>query len=152
MGWGRRARPHEPSGSSRSELKSNQHTFRVIYGDTDMMGIVYYANYLRYFEAGRSELMRALDIPYRAFEEKGFAMPVVEASVRYRAPATYDDLLTLDTRIKQVRRSSIRIDYELVRDVDSVLIATGETRHACLGPDGRLARFPSDILETLDGS
>ena len=130
-------------------MKSHKHSFRVIYGDTDMMGIVYYANYLRYFEAGRSEIMRALGIPYRRFEDEGFAMPVIEAHVKYRAPSTYDDLLTLETRITEVKRSSLWIEYSLVRDDDEVLIATGQTRHACLGPSGRVSRFPSDIIARL---
>ena len=70
---------------------------RVIYGDTDQMGVVYYANYLRYFEAGRNEFIRAKGLRYRDFEERfGLRLPVAEAGVSYRQPARYDDLLRVD--------------------------------------------------------
>jgi len=130
----------------------NEHRFRVIYGDTDMMGIVYYANYLRYFEAGRTELLRSLDFSYRLFEEAGYAMPVVEANVRYRAPSTYDDLLCLETSVSEVRASSVKIEYRLVRDEDELLICTGMTRHACLSDKGQVIRWPEMFTEKVSGS
>src|SRR6185436_21096087 len=76
---------------------------RVIYGDTDQMGFVYYANYLRFFEAGRNEYLRAKGAPYREVEaELGIRLPVVEATVHYKAPARYDDLLVVETELAQV--------------------------------------------------
>ena len=132
-------------------MPDNRHNFRVIYGDTDMMGVVYYANYLRYFEAGRSELMRALDIPYKMFEEQGFLLPVTDVTVRYHASATYDDELSLLTKVEKVRRGSVRIGYELTRPADDKLIASGEPGHACIGPEGRITRFPAAIVEKLNG-
>jgi acyl-CoA thioester hydrolase len=131
---------------------TNEHRIRVIYGDTDMMGIVYYANYLRYFEAGRTELLRQLEISYRAFEQDGYGIPVVEASIRYRASATYDDLLLLQTTIAQIGASSLKIQYRLMRESDNTLICTGETRHACLTKAGKIARWPGMIRERLNGS
>ena len=131
---------------------TNVHPIRVIYGDTDMMGIVYYANYLRYFEAGRTELLRQLNISYKAFEDEGYAMPVAEASIRYRASATYDDLLSLETRILKMGGSSLKISYSLTRESDDALICTGETRHACVMKAGKVVRWPNWIREKLDGS
>jgi acyl-CoA thioester hydrolase len=128
---------------------ANKHSFRPIFGDTDQMGVVYYANYLRYFEAGRNEVMRALGLPYAEVEKMGLGLPVAEVHVRYRAPARYDELLTLETRITQVRRSSIRIQYTLSRDSDGELLATGETVQACIGPSGRVERLPEVLLERL---
>lgn len=124
--------------------KSNRHSFRVIFGDTDAMGVVYYANYLRYFEAGRAELMRALGVPYRELEQLGLSLPVTKAEVEYHAPSRYEDELELETTLEEVRRASFRIKYLLVRKVDQQLIASGATTHACLGPKG-VTRLP-DVL------
>jgi acyl-CoA thioester hydrolase len=121
---------------------------RVIYGDTDQMGVVYYANYLRYFEAGRSEFIRAKGLRYRDFEEAfGLLLPVAEASVSYKAPARYDDLLDLEVSIGEVRRASARFDYRLLRE--GTLLATGHTVHACVDGEGRVHRLPPALLEKL---
>jgi acyl-CoA thioester hydrolase len=123
-------------------------TVRVIYGDTDQMGVVYYANYLRYFEAGRSEFIRAKGLTYRAFEsEHGLALPVVEAAVRYRIPARYDDLLTVEVTLSEVRRASARFEYRVLRERD--LVATGHTVHACVDDSGRPRRLPEILLARL---
>jgi len=121
---------------------------RVIYGDTDQMGVVYYANYLRFFEAGRNEFLRAKGLTYREFErEARLMLPVVEVNVRYRAPARYDDLLTVETSLPEAGRASARFEYRIVRDGD--LIATGSTLHACTELGGGVRRFPPDLLERL---
>lgn len=127
----------------------NSHRFRPIYGDTDQMGVVYYANYLRYFEAGRTELLRVLRIPYREIEADGYFLPVSRAEVRYLAPARYDEELTLETRLDRVRHASLQIAYRLTRDTDQVLLATGSTEHACIGPDGQVTRMPRVLREAL---
>lgn len=116
---------------------------RVIYGDTDQMGVVYYANYLRYFEAGRGAFLRAHGKRYGDVEAAGFRLPVVEARVSYRAPARYDDLLRVETTLAEVRRASVRFTYEVRRDGEA--IASGETTHACLGPSGKPTRVPGEI-------
>ncbi len=122
---------------------------RVIYGDTDRMGVVYYANYLRFFEAGRNEFIRAKGMRYRDFEERHrLLLPVVEAGVSYRQPARYDDLVAVETSITEVRRASARFGYRLVRD-DGVLLATGHTVHACVDVDGRPRRMPEELLARL---
>ncbi len=122
---------------------------RVIYGDTDQMGVVYYANYLRFFEAGRNEFIRAKGLRYRDFEARHRLMlPVVEAGVRYQVPARYDDLVSVETSLSETRRASARFDYRLVRD-DGELLATGHTIHACVDLDGRIQRMPQELLDRL---
>src|SRR5262245_43038816 len=104
---------------------------RVIYGDTDQMGVVYYANYLRYFEAGRNEYLRARGARYRDIEaEHRVYLPVVEAQVSYKQPARFDDLLVLETTLARLGRASARFEYRVVRG--EVLIAVGHTVHACV--------------------
>ncbi|HET9553755.1 MAG TPA: thioesterase family protein [Anaeromyxobacteraceae bacterium] len=121
---------------------------RVIYGDTDQMGVVYYANYLRYFEAGRTEFIRAKGMTYRDFEETyRLRLPVAEASVSYKAPARYDDLVDVEVSLTEVRRASARFDYRVVRDGE--LLATGHTLHACVDLEGRMERMPQALLERL---
>lgn len=125
-------------------------THRVIYGDTDAMEIVYYGNYLRFFEIGRNELIRERGIPYREIEERGFMLPVVEAHARYHEPARYDDELRIETEVKRLKRVSIEFGYRIVRVADGKLLTEGSTRHACLQrKSGRPARFPDDVLEAL---
>lgn len=121
---------------------------RVIYGDTDQMGVVYYANYLRYFEAGRNEFIRARGLRYRDFEERfGLRLPVTEATVRYQSPARYDDLVTVETSIGEVRRASARFEYRILRGEE--VVATGHTVHACVDAGGRVKRMPQDLVERL---
>jgi len=113
------------------------------------MGIVYYANHFRYFEAGRNEYLRAAGVAYTEIEEAGYMLPVAEASARYRAPAYYDDELELETYIPKVGVSSLRMAYTLRRVSDGVVIATGETRHACVNKDGTVCRLPTPLREKL---
>src|SRR5688572_27607834 len=100
---------------------------RVFYGDTDQMGVVYYANYLRYFEFARSELIRARGQSYREIESQGARLPVVEATARYRAPAHYDDLLVVRVGVTEVRHASMSFNYEVVRDGEQAVLCTGKT-------------------------
>jgi acyl-CoA thioester hydrolase len=121
---------------------------RVIYGDTDQMGVVYYANYLRYFEAARNEFIRAKGLRYRDFEaDYRLRLPVAEAAVSYKQPARYDDLLTVEISLSQARRASARFEYRLLRGEE--LLATGHTIHACVDLDGRVQRMPRELLERL---
>jgi acyl-CoA thioester hydrolase len=122
-------------------------TLRVIYGDTDQMGVVYYANYLRYFEASRVEWLRAAGIDYRRCEEEGLFLPVIEAHARYRAPARFDDLIQVEATPSPARAVSVRFDYRGRRD--DTLLAEGHTLHACIGRDGKPRRFPDFLREKL---
>jgi len=115
---------------------------RVIYGDTDQMGVVYYANYLRYFELARSEFLRAHGRSYREMEAEGLNLPVVEATCRYVAPARYEDLLAVGIEVPAVTRVTLTFRYQVTREGESAVLCTGSTVHACLGKGGRPARLP----------
>ena len=121
---------------------------RVIYGDTDQMGVIYYANYLRYFEAGRNEYLRARGLRYRDFETTyRVYLPVVDAQISYKKPGRYDDLLNVFTRLGRIRPASVRFEYEVRRDDD--LLATGHTVHACVNHAGQLQALPGSVVSLL---
>ncbi|MFA6498689.1 MAG: thioesterase family protein [Desulfurivibrionaceae bacterium] len=122
---------------------------RVIYGDTDSGGVVYYANYLRYFEAARTELMRERVLSYKEIEQQGFIMPVVECQVRYKASARYDDLLLIETSLLEVKSRTCRFNYRIIRENDGKMLVQGYTTHAVVDLDGRLTRFPAMVLAAL---
>jgi acyl-CoA thioester hydrolase len=116
-------------------------TIRVRYADTDQMGVVYHANYLVWFEIGRTELIRALGVPYRALEEDGYLLPVVDVRCHYRQPARYDDLVRIETTLREMTRLRVRFDYRAIRDDDGALLAEGETHHVFIGIDGQPRRL-----------
>jgi len=122
---------------------------RVLYGDTDSGGVVYYGNYLRFFESGRTEILRAHGTSYRELEERGYIMPVVECHTRYKAPARYDDLLVVETSVTEVKRMSCRFNHRICRADDGQLLVKGYTLHACINRGGRLTPFPEYFLEKL---
>ena len=121
---------------------------RVIYGDTDQMGVVYYGNYLRYFEAARGHFVRARGRSYKEFEAAGFALPVIEAHVKYRQSLRYDDLFSITAVVAERKRVTVRFAYELYRGGE--LVAEGWTNHACIDSAGRPARMPEDMVALLD--
>jgi acyl-CoA thioester hydrolase len=118
-------------------------TVRVRYAETDQMGVVYHANYLIWFEIGRVELMRALGFEYKLMEtEDDCFIVVAEVSCRYLHPAHYDELLRVRTRISQAGNRIVKYAYELLRDSDGTLLATGSTTHVVCGRDGRPKSLP----------
>jgi acyl-CoA thioester hydrolase len=119
---------------------------RVIFGDTDQMGVVYYANYLRFFEGARAEYWRWLGRSYKDLEAAQIAMPVIEAHCKYKRPAQYEDLLAIETDVTEMRGASLRFTYLVRRDGE--LLAEGYTRHAVIGPTGRPRPIP-DFIRTL---
>jgi acyl-CoA thioester hydrolase len=129
-------------------------TCRVLYGDTDAGGVVYYGNYLRYFEMARSEFMRDLALSYKKIEERGLVLPVVECYTRYKAPAFYDDLLVVETSLAELKNVSCRFHYRVYRITEAdqsspVLLTKGSTVHAVVDRSGKLRRLPEDILDIL---
>jgi acyl-CoA thioester hydrolase len=122
---------------------------RVLYADTDQMGVVNNVNYLRYFEHGRAEWIRGRGKPYKQIEREGAMLPVVEANLKYREPARYDDLLDIVVQVEEVRAASLVFKYEIRRTGDGALLCEGSTRHACVDPEGKLQRFPADLLKLL---
>ena len=132
------------TNQSTSTLSSpvNQVSFRVRYAETDAMGIVHHSRYLTWMELGRTELLRQIGFPYRQMEAGGFFFPLIEASCRYHAPAHYDDLVTVETAIDQLRPPYIDFRYRIYREPDHLLLVTGATKHVCINQDGALRREP----------
>lgn len=124
-----------------------QHEIRVIFGDTDQMGVVYYANYLRYFESARAAYWRDLGKSYRDLEAWGVALPVIEAHCNYRRSAHYEDLLLVDVGVSELRGASLRFAYRVLRGAS--LLADGYTRHAVIGTDGRPRALPAALRESI---
>ena len=126
--------------------------YRVIYGDTDQMGVVYYANYLRWFERGRSEFLRDIGLPYAKIEAAGFHFPVVEVTCRYAQSARYDDVIEIATTLVDLSRASLVFDYKVSHQADHVVLATGSTKHACIDRDGRVKRIPKMLIEAVESA
>ncbi|EGW40273.1 thioesterase family protein [Desulfosporosinus sp. OT] len=118
---------------------SSKTSLRVRYSETDQMGIVYHANYLVWFEVGRSELFRELNLPYTQFEEQGLGLAVIEASCRYRKPARYDDELVVITEMDQISSRAAKFSYRVYHE--EILLAEGKTVHVFINKEGR----PADV-------
>ena len=121
---------------------------RVTYADTDQMGMVYHANHLVYYEMARTELLRALGLPYARLESMGVMLPVIEAHCSYKSPARYDDMLTVQTVIEPRGNVRLRIHYALRRDGE--LLATGYTDHVCVGRDGKPLRMHPELQRVIE--
>ena len=123
---------------------------RVYYEDTDLAGIVYYANYLKFMERGRTELLRAAGVSQeRLKRETGLVFAVVHVAVTYRSPAKLDDLLQVETRVTALGGASITMAQRVLRD--GVPLVEGSVRLACVGPDGRACRVPGWLRTVFAG-
>jgi len=118
---------------------------RVRYAETDQMGVVYYANYLVWFEVGRTELLRSLGWSYREMEHEGIGLPVIESSCLYHRPARYDDELEIRTKGTLLSAVRMQFDYEIMRNPGGELIVSGRTLHAAVNGHGRPARLPARV-------
>jgi acyl-CoA thioester hydrolase len=118
---------------------------RVRYAETDKMGVVYYANYLVWFEVGRTDLLRESGWNYRDMETDGFSLPVIEAQCAYRESAKYDDEIEVRTTGAMVSPVRVQFNYEIVRVADAATLATGTTVHATLDRNGRPCRLPERV-------
>jgi len=130
-------------------MQSYTTTVRVIYGDTDNMGIAYHANYFRWFEIGRSEMFRSLGLAYREIEKKGIFLPVSEVGCKFTAPIRYDDLLVVETTLDPTVRGGMKFDYRIFRDAEDAVLARGFSKHACLNRDGKVVRPPAFITDLV---
>jgi len=127
----------------KSMLEFHDTSVRVRYVETDQMGVVYHANYLIWFEVGRVELMRALGVEYKRMElEDDCQIVVADVKCRYHHPARYDEVLRIRTRITETKNRVIRFSYEIFRDADHVLLASGETTHVICGKNGKPKLLP----------
>lgn len=126
----------------------NETRVRVRYAETDQMGVVYHANYLVWFEIGRVEFIRQLGLDYKSMEkEEGCGIAVVDARLRYKLPARYDDELAVQTQLVAARGPVIRFGYRIVRVVDDVLLCEGETVHVVVGSDMKKRSLPQKYAE-----
>ena len=123
--------------------------YRVRYGDTDKMGVSYYANYFVWFEAARTEYFRALGLPYTECEKKGYFLPVVETGARYHAPSTYDDLVVVRTSGSELGKSSIRFEYRLVNKLTGTLLVEGFSEHVFVNKSLAPTRVPAEVKELV---
>ena len=121
------------------------HRLRVRYCETDRMGVSHHGSFVAWFEEARTEWLRARGKTYRAFEEEGVFLQVVELQVRYLAPTTYDDELLVQVAVRERKRVSITIGYEVTRADDGTRVATGTTTLACVDREGKLRRLPPEI-------
>ena len=123
--------------------------YRVIYGDTDNMGVAYHANYLRWFEMGRTEMFRLLGLPYKAIEARGVFLPVSEVHCKFKAPAQYDDVIIIEASLDAGVKGSIKFDYRIFAEDGEKELAKGYTKHACLNSDGRVIRPPDFLVKVI---
>ena len=122
---------------------------RVRYAETDQMGVVYHANYLVWCEIGRVEFIRALGTSYASLERSGVTLAVAEASVRYHAPARYDELVRVETSLADVRSRTITFDYLITNAETRARLATARTTLICLDRSGRPSVMPDALRESL---
>jgi len=128
---------------------SSVSTVRVRYAETDKMGVVYYANYLVWFEVGRGDLLRSLGWTYREMELAGVSLPVIEAQCSYQRPARYDDEIEIRTRGRMLSPVRMEFEYEVIMIKDRTVAATGRTVHAALDTSGRPCRLPARVREVF---
>ncbi|MDD2218806.1 MAG: thioesterase family protein [Desulfoplanes sp.] len=125
---------------------------RVSYGETDAMGIVYYANYLHWFEMSRSQYIRDRGMSYTLIEARGIFLPVREASCRYIAPARFDDLVFIHAAITRWSRASLTFSYEITDQKKTALLTTGSTQHAVVNKAGNPCRLPDWLRQLCENS
>jgi acyl-CoA thioester hydrolase len=130
-------------------MPSSISTLRVRYAETDKMGVVYYANYLVWFEVARADLLRSLGWTYREMERAGISLPVIEAHCEYHRPARYDDEIEVRTEGRMLSPVRMEFQYKVFRRDDQVLTASGRTVHAALDPTGKPCRLPQRIREVF---
>jgi acyl-CoA thioester hydrolase len=121
---------------------------RVLYGQTDQMGVVYHANYLAFFELGRTELLRAAGLPYADLEKRGVFLVVTEAGCRYRSGARYDETLRIATRVAALGKATVRFAYSVLGE-DGRLVAEGHTELATVNASRKPIRLPDDVAARL---
>ena len=124
-------------------------TIRVRYGETDAQKVVYHGHHFAYFEAARTELLRARGLAYRDMEAAGQFLVVTDASCRYRGRAGYDDVLRVAARVTEVSRVRVRFAYTITLDAGGPVVAEGETTLACVDAAGRPRRLPTEVVARL---
>jgi len=127
----------------------HDYEYRIVYRDTDQMGVVYHANYLVMMEMGRVEMLRAKGWSYREMEEAGILIPVLRAECEFRRPALYDDVVRIRTWMDSITRARIRFRYELRVEARSHLVARGSTEHAFMSNERKPIRLTHEMVARL---
>jgi acyl-CoA thioester hydrolase len=122
---------------------------RVRFGETDAMGIVHHATYPNYMEVARVEWLRRRGVAYATWATQGIHLAVVELTMKYRAPARFDDELDVEARLAEAGAASVRFDYRIIRVADAVLCVEGSTRLACVDDRGALRRISEEMVSAL---
>ena len=139
----------EPTPAPSPTLRVSRYELRVRYSETDRMGIVYHAHYLVWCEAGRTELMRQAGYPYTRLENEGFALAVSNAALRFHAPARYDDVIVIETTVREVRSRTVEFDYLVLNAASLEKLVSASTTLICLGPGGRAVAIPGEVRTLL---
>ncbi len=120
---------------------------KIYYADTDTGGVVYYANYLIYFEEARTEFLEYLGLSVKEYMDRGLLFVVVSAALRYRLPASYADVLLISTRVEELKNTSFTLSHEICRQSDGKTVVTGSARLACVNKAGRPVGLPEEFSE-----
>ena len=128
----------------------NKFSFRVRYGETDQMGVVYHGNYPQYLEMGRVEWLRELGVSYKEMEESGIMLPVISLNIIYRKSAVYDDLLTVTTTIRKRPLVKIEFDYEIHNGANELLIEANTVLAFMDTSTNRPTKCPAYLLDKLN--
>jgi len=119
---------------------------RVRYSDTDQMKFVYNGKYLEYFEVGRTEMLRNNGLPYSVIEQNGFQLPVIEAFVKYINPAYYDDLLVIESEVREFPSLKIHIHYRIIKETNNEIVAEGFTKHVFININTKKVSRPPEFF------
>jgi acyl-CoA thioester hydrolase len=139
--------PSPKAAAAQPSHLTSRMSLTVRFCETDLMGIVHHANYLVYFEAGRVDWLHRRGIQYESWAKRGIHLPVVEARLRYRKAARFDEELVVETTCGEVTRVTVRFTYRILRGAD--LLCEGDTTLACVGPNLAPMRIPPDIAEVF---
>ncbi|MFT4842907.1 MAG: acyl-CoA thioester hydrolase [Planctomycetota bacterium] len=134
-----------------TEFEEPAHRVRVRYCETDRMAVAHHGSYVAWFEEARTEWMRQRGRTYREIEDAGYLLQVVEFVCRYHKPVDYDEVVAIRVRVESSGRAAVVLGYEARRDSDGEICATGSTKLACVGRDGKLQRLPKELLEQQPG-
>lgn len=128
-------------------MLNNLTKIRVIYADTDAMGIVYHTNYIKWFEIGRNEFLRQAGLQYSEIESRGFYLPLTTVHCQYLIPAKYDQVLIIETIIDYIKRATAKFNYHIWDDQMKKILVEGYSIHACTNAEGKVRRMPQVILD-----
>lgn len=129
---------------------THNHRLRVIYAQTDRMNVVYYSRYYEFYEAARSAFLRAIGYPYEAMEAEGILLPVIESHSRYFAPATFEDVLTIETRLNDIPLVKLKLEYRVFKEGRDEPIVTGYTIHSFANSQMKPVRATKKFLKCLE--